>query len=215
MKTVSLKIIFSLLIAGALTSSVLYSKAEVIPETEERFPFVYLFYLYYDNGQLFPDRDFEFKYDLLAKPFQQEVLNTQTPYRGEVIDVLGRAKTTFEFDPQNGDPSLTTGKISVEAPKFADASEVRFYNDKGELLLTVDVSGSSFCDDNGVCEEEVGENAVNCPYDCKVITPSVPTSFPWVWVSVGAGIIVVFAAWFIMRRRRVATQAVPPPPTIQ
>src|SRR3990167_4149903 len=49
--------------------------------------FVYLFHLYYDNGQLFADRDFQFKYDVVPETFISETLTTQFPYRGEVVNL--------------------------------------------------------------------------------------------------------------------------------
>ena len=64
----------------ALMSSVSFSRADSLPSAEE-FPFVYLFHLYYDNGRLLADKDFEFKYDLIADQFvQQDVHITHRPH---------------------------------------------------------------------------------------------------------------------------------------
>src|SRR3989304_997082 len=50
----------------------------------------YLFRLYYDNGQLFADRDYEFKYDVSADPFVPETTTAQFPDRGGVVDLLNQ-----------------------------------------------------------------------------------------------------------------------------
>lgn len=142
--------------------------------------FSYLFHLYYDNGQFFVDRDFQFKYDLVAESYTPEVISETNSYRGEVVSIRNDILAVFNFNLQQGDPDFNEGKVSIKGPYFADAKEVRFYNDARQLLLTVDVSGSSFCDDDNVCDEDVGENPANCPNDCKVAIPAAPTrDFPW------------------------------------
>ena len=70
---------------------------------------VYLFHLYYDNGQLFADRDVQFKYDVLPEMFVSEILNTQFPYKGEVVNLKGEVAETFQFDPRKGNPKFLKG----------------------------------------------------------------------------------------------------------
>ena len=135
---------------------------------------VYLFHLYYDNSQLFADRDVQFKYDILSEVFVSETINTQFPYKGEVISLRGEIVQTFQFDPRKGDPKFLKGKIFVKAPYFADGQKVNFYDGQGNQLLSIFVSDSSFCNDDGVCNADVGEDFKTCPLDCKVATP-VPT----------------------------------------
>lgn len=192
-----------------------FSRADV---TTNEYPFVYSFHLYYDNGQLFADRDFEFKYDLIAEPFVQTVLKTSTSYRGEVLNLLGRAVGNFQFDP-----TVTKGKISIKGPYFSDADKVNFYNDKEELLLTLSVSDSSVCNDDGTCNSDVGENYQNCPNDCPRPSPSpayqppAPSVWQNMFIPILVAVAVVVAAlviWIIIRRRRSLTgydQNLPPP----
>src|SRR3990167_10316433 len=134
----------------------------------------YLFYLYYDNSQLFADRDFEFSYDVIPETFVPETFSTQFPYKGEVINLKGEVAETFQFDPRQGNPKFLKGKISVKAPYFPDGQKVIFYNNQGDALLTIFVLDSSFCNDDGVCNADVGEDSKTCPNDCKTTTP-VPT----------------------------------------
>jgi hypothetical protein len=186
--------------------------------------FTYSFHLYYDHGQLSADRDFQIKYDLIAGQFMPEALRTNSPYTGKIINVQGKTDATFRFDPKKGNLTFTKGKITIKAPYFADAAKASFYNDKGKLLLTIDIGGSSFCNDNKVCDSSVGENYLNCPVDCPA--PVTPTPAPTIAkgffsTSVGIGlgllvliVIVVLAVWFIIKRRRKAVEPEQVPPVI-
>src|SRR3989344_9696960 len=159
-------IILPILVILALMSPISFSRADSLL-SEEEFPFVYLFHLYYDSGRLFADKDFEFKYDLIADQFVQPQLDTDTRYKGEVVSVSGNIIGNFKFDPP-----VDRGKISAKGQHFSNASKVNFYNDKDELLLTIQVSESSVCNEDGVCGADTGENSQNCPSDCK-ITPAI------------------------------------------
>ncbi len=136
---------------------------------------VYLFHLYYDNGQLFADRDVQYKYDILSEVFVPETLNTQFPYKGEVVNLKGEVAKTFQFDPRQGNPNFLKGTLSVKAPYIPDAQKVNFLDGQGKQLLSIFVSESSFCNDDGVCNADVGEDSKTCPSDCKTVTP-VPTT---------------------------------------
>jgi hypothetical protein len=145
-------------------------------EQLESFDFVYLFHLYYDNGQLFADRDFDFKYDVIPEKFIPETYTTQFPFKGEIINFLNQKAATFWFDPRRGDPYFLKGKISVKAPYVPDGQKVVFYDAQNRDILTIFVGDSSFCNDDGVCDLNKGEDQKTCPVDCKVFTslPPVP-----------------------------------------
>src|SRR3989344_4156203 len=138
--------------------------------------FIYIFHLYYDNGQLVTDRDFEFNYDVVPEAFVPETVNTQFPYKGEIITLNGQVACTFVFDPRRGDPKFLKGKLSVKAPYAPDGQKAVFYNNQGDALLTIFVSESSFCNDDGVCNVDNGEDQNTCPADCKGVTPLPPIS---------------------------------------
>ena len=173
--------------------------------------FVYLFHLYYDNGQLFADRDFEFKYDVIPEEFKSEILVTQFPFKGEVINFKNEVAASFLFDPRKGDQEFLKGKVAVKAPYIPDADKVYFYDNQGNQLLTFFVGESSFCDDDGICNVEKGENEQTCSNDCKAI-PTTDDQRPatdgeglsgmaWtliilVLASIGAG------GWYFWRKRK-------------
>ena len=133
--------------------------------------FIYLFHLYYDNDRLFADRDFEFNYDVIPEKFVPETYNTQFPFRGEVINFKNKVAAEFLFDPRRGNPDFLKGKISIKAPYVSDGQKTVFYDSQGKTLLTIPVSESSFCDDDGVCNFDRGEYEDTCPNDCAGVTP--------------------------------------------
>lgn len=206
-----------IILAGLMVGSSFFLTKAVL--AEEQSGFVYLFKLYYDQGQLFADRDFEFKYDLIAENYTPEIIKGQTGYRGEIMAIGGRKEATFQFN-------VRQGKMTTKAPYFSDAEAVNFYNPEGRKLLTISVRESSVCDNNGVCEEEVGESDANCSIDC-IIFPSLGPPGPTavirpirgsfnigqflLKVSMLAGVVVLLflIIWFWRKNRK--KHALPPP----
>lgn len=152
----------------------------------------YIFYLYYDNGQLFADRDYEIKYDVIPEAFVQETITAQFPFRGEVVNLLNKVASTFQFDPKRGNIKFVKGKITVKAPYVADGQKVNFYDSQGRQLVSIFVSQSSFCNDDNVCNSDVGEDNNSCPNDCKSLqTPGPTVSTPVTPTSSGPSIVMV------------------------
>src|SRR3989344_8690633 len=166
MQTKFIKISVILIVLSFLLAGFVFAEGDRSPLDSS-----YLLFLYYDNGQLFANRDFEFKYDVIPETFVPETLNTQFPYKGEVVNLKGEVAETFQFDPKQGNPSFLKGTLSVRAPYLPDGQKVVFYNNQGDASLTIFVSDSSFCNDDGVCNADVGEDSKTCPNDCKNVTP--------------------------------------------
>ena len=188
-------------------------------EEGDRNPFAssYIFYLYYDNGQLVADRDFEFTYDVVPEEFVPETFNTPFPYKGEIVNLKGEVAKTFQFDPRQGNPKFLKGKISVKAPYVSDGEKAVFYNNQGDALLTVFVSDSSFCNDDGVCNTDNGEDMLSCPLDCKTVTPvptvsNVPTitdgkaGLVWGLIYIIAGAGLAGGLWYFLKKERYLKQ---------
>lgn len=131
----------------------------------------YLFHLYYDSGKLYVDRDVKFKYDVIPEQFVPDNSVSAT-YTGKIIGVKDNFLATFKF----AKPNFEKGTLVVKGPYFADAKSAEFYDDKNQKLVTIDVSGSSFCNDDSICNADVGEDSNNCPSDCKQV--SLPTETP-------------------------------------
>lgn len=206
------KILALVVLAAILLSSQTYAAQED--------NFVYLFHLYYENGTLVVDRDAENPYELLSDIFEQPFTGA-SPYSGKVVSAKGQQLATFKFDV------AAPGKVSAKGPYYANADHVDFISPAGAKLLTVSVAASSFCNDDAVCNKEVGENDRNCPNDCTVIPvpiSSSPTPTPvvtegsstpfigaFLYLFLGVGLVVGMIIFF--KRRGKATLP-PTPPSV-
>lgn len=187
----------------------------------------YVFYLYYDKGQLFADRDYEVKYGILNEAFSPQSPASEVAYRGEVLNFKGESVKTFLFDPKGGNAGFTVGKIIVKGPYVSDGLRVQFYDNRGSQSVTIFVSTSALCNDDNLCDAAGGESEKNCINDCKkprgTPTPVVsiePTagffnSFDLntilIYAVGGAGVLVI--AWFGWRwlKKRKEENFLPPP----
>jgi len=184
--------------------------------------FYYIFHLYYDNGQLSADRDFQFKYDVIPGDFIADPVNTQFPYRGEIVNLMGEIAGRFVFDPKQGDVNFSKGKILVNASYVADGQKAVFYDSQNQPVLTISVSDSSFCNDDGICNADQGEDSLSCPKDCKqgLVTPlpATPTSSSGESSGLWSGILYTLTGlvlaglvwWFFKRRRNSNNMTFPP-----
>ncbi len=209
------KIIISIL--GCLIGFSVLADINNVKPTE----FSYVFHLYYDKAQLYADRDFQFKYDIVAGSYVQPAVG-QFPYRGVIINIAGEPATSFKFDVQSG-------KISVRAPFVADGQKAVFYDSQNQLVLAVPVSDSSFCNDDGICNTDRGEDSLTCPKDCKGGLPApAATTTPTASGGGSAGVVsgVIYAVvglglagglWWFFKKRSSSSQlpplSLPTPPT--
>lgn len=193
LKKLSITIFFGIILVGGL----------VFADAPQPEGFSYVFHLYYDSGQLFANRDLKYKYDVLPETFIPETFSTQFPYKGEIVNLKGEVANTFQFDPRRSNPQFLKGTLSVKAPYVPDGQKAVFYNSQGQSLLSIFVSDSSFCNDDGVCNSDVGEDRKTCPNDCKavILTPPVEPHIGQsdvikilIYLIIGLG--VVAGGWF-------------------
>lgn len=176
----------------------------------------YLFHLYFSStNQLVADRDFKFSYDIISDVFVQPSVG-QFPYRGEIINFAGDLAASFKFD-------VHASKLSAEAPYVADGQKVIFYDNQNQPVLTIPVSDSSFCNDDGICNADRGEDSLTCPKDCSRSLPvPVASAAPPAAVSGSNGVLsailylvigLVLAGlvwWFLKRRDNSRNISLPP-----
>ena len=99
----------------------------------------------------------------------------------------------------------------------------RFYDNQNQPVLTIPVSDSSFCNDDGICNADRGEDSLSCSKDCKqgLVTP-LPTVTPV--SSAGglsgllsgilytlAGLVLAGLVWWFFKRRRNSSNMTFPP----
>jgi len=214
-------ILYSVFLFGGFSGIVLADTYDPRARTDD---FMYLFRLSYDRGRFSRDRDFKFAYDIIADTYRQTFVGSAS-FFGEVTGILGNKLASFSFDVPVAREPIRRGKVSVPAPYFANARDVTFYSPTGVRLLTISVQESSFCNDDYVCNNDVGENFYYCPHDCveEPITltrsPS-PSSQPekktdehtLPFVVLGAfGIIGIIVAYLIFfRGRKIKIDSLPP-----
>lgn len=188
----------------------------------------YVFYLYYDKGQLFADRDYEIKYDVVNEIFSPESPSSPSAYRGVILNFKGETAKTFLFDPKGGSSGFTVGKIAVKGPYAGDGARVQFYDNQGKQMVTIFISASALCDDDNLCDTAGGESEKNCANDCKKprTTPTPvasiePTSgffnnldLNTILIYAVGGVGVAVIAWFGWRwwKKRKEENFMPPPP---
>ena len=139
--------------------------------------YYYQFHLYYNNGALVTDRDFKYSYDVIPGSYIQPEVQTAYPYIVEIVSIKGVKLVEIKFDPGIQLAEKTVGKLTVTAPYFANARDVNIYDNQEKILISIPVGETSFCNDDKICDSDIGENYSNCPNDCTsssllVVTPS-------------------------------------------
>lgn len=137
--------------------------------------YTYVFQLYFENGSLIEDRDFENPFELIAQEFQKSNLAPNS-YRGEIMSVTNKKLGDFTFSLPIGNEK----RLAVLAPYFDNAKTANFYNSQNQKLLTIDLAPSGpLCNEDKLCNNETGETNLNCSSDCPALTSSmVPIPMP-------------------------------------
>lgn len=145
----------------------------------------YVFHLQYKEGVLGVNDSEKESYTSIPQLFTATTDPATTDFRGAIVSGKGKELATFGFNkPTSIVISLGKSILDVNAPYFANADHVTFFDKKGKRLFDISLRGSSFCNDNNICNANVGENSLNCPNDCagdrlpptQTIPPSVVTT---------------------------------------
>lgn len=135
----------------------------------------YVFHLQYKEGLLGVNDSEKEPYTSIPQLFAATEDPAMTDFSGTIVSGKGKELATFGFNkPTSMVISLGKSILDVRAPYFANADHVTFFDKKGKRLFDVSLRGSSFCNDNNICNVDVGENSLNCPNDCasgEIIPP--------------------------------------------
>lgn len=127
----------------------------------------YVFHLQYKEGVLGVNDSEKDPYTSIPQLFTATNDPATTDFSGTIVSGKGKELAKFGFNkPTSIVVSLGKSIIDVNAPYFANADHVTFFDKKGKRLFDISVRGSSFCNDNNICNANVGENSLNCPNDC-------------------------------------------------
>jgi|SRR3989338_8792695 len=185
----------------------------------------YIFYLYYDNGKIFADRDYEVKYDIVNETYTPEPTTAPNLYKLDIVNYKYEIAKSFQFDPKRGNPSFDTGKIMVKASYVPDGLRANFYDNNGNQLVNVFVNTGSVCNDDNLCDTASGETEKNCSNDCKAKTTPRVTTTPGltvveedydlntilIYIVAGAGVGVgAWFGWGWLKKRREGNFPLPP-----
>ncbi|HUO75607.1 MAG TPA: hypothetical protein VMU12_01665 [Candidatus Paceibacterota bacterium] len=120
----------------------------------------------------------------------------------EVDDAAGSALSRTQFEP-------SVGAQTVEVPYQNRGFSARIVDDRGTTQSIIDLSGSRVCNDDGVCNADLGENTDNCPTDCGAVNANrqaaianQSSGLPGGLLLVLADILVIGLVLVVDRRRR-------------
>jgi len=131
--------------------------------------YTYVFHLYFDNGKLAADRDFQIPFELIAEKYEGSGKVNNTFY-GEILSVSNKKLADFSLDLPYG----SKGKLSARAPYFDNAKTANFYNRENIRIFSLDLAPSGpVCNENNICNAETGETYLNCANDCRAPNPSI------------------------------------------
>lgn len=129
----------------------------------------YDFHLEYKQGVLHAEK-VAYPYTPVPVQYIEAYKTLDADFYGVIWSIKNKEEARFGFmAPTTTDAAGNSG-FTVRAPQFADADHVSFYSKANKHLFDISVKDSSFCNDNSVCDENVGENGANCPNDCHTIT---------------------------------------------
>ena len=137
----------------------------------------YVFHLQMKNNVLGLNPDQQFPYDSIPDQYTAVTDPSNSDYYGVIVSIKKKELARFGFNaPATIVVADGRSVFDVDAPFYADADHVTFYNSKGKIQFTVSTKDSSFCNDNNKCESSIGESYLNCPTDCppppEEITPT-------------------------------------------
>lgn len=131
----------------------------------------YQFHLEYSKGVLQVEKGVDYPYSPIPIEYHQQYDPAQSDFYGVIINIKNKEDARFGFmTPTTTTVALGKSLLSVWAPKYADADHVSFYSKTNKHLFDISVRDSSFCNDNNICDENIGESGLNCPNDCPTIT---------------------------------------------
>lgn len=143
----------------------------------------FAFHFQIKNGVLGTQTEAKLAYEATLA-YAEQIPPGTTDYRIDIIGVKGNILGTYGFnDPKTYVAVLDKTVFDVITPFFANGKRAEVYAKNGKKLFEISLAGTSFCNDNNVCDMGVGENFSNCANDCPpppspTPTPSVVTPTP-------------------------------------
>lgn len=107
----------------------------------------------------------------LVEGYPDHKLQPEEGFAAKVLSVKGEELYSFKFPVEfwfYDNPAVLTEKpVLIIFPHYRNVQEAKIYDKEDNLVLTVDLSGYTTCNENAVCNIEIGENEELCPSDCR------------------------------------------------
>ncbi|MBU2637576.1 MAG: hypothetical protein KJ955_01240 [Nanoarchaeota archaeon] len=107
----------------------------------------------------------------LVEGYPDHKLQPEDGFNAKVLSVKGEEIYSFNFSVEfwfYDNPTILTEKpVLIIFPYYRNVQEAKIYDKEDKLVLTVDLSGYTTCNENAVCNIDIGENEELCPSDCK------------------------------------------------
>jgi hypothetical protein len=137
-----------------------------------------IYHLKYRNGTLTSDTSSGLAYTPIM--YTPESLGQSDPkdsdFYATTLSGSGTEIERFGFNiPTVYSPALGESLFDVTGKYFAYADRIVFFKKGGVELFRISLKGSSFCNEDTVCNADAGEDHMNCPMDCPAPQPTTQT----------------------------------------
>ncbi|MDI6737355.1 MAG: hypothetical protein QME12_02445 [Nanoarchaeota archaeon] len=107
----------------------------------------------------------------LVEGYPDHKLQPEEGFTAKVYGYDGLEAYSFKFPVEfwfYDNPTILSEKpVLIIFPYYRNIKEAKIYDKKDVLRLTVDLSVFATCNQNGVCNPNIGEDNELCPADCK------------------------------------------------
>ncbi|MDD4878701.1 MAG: hypothetical protein PHO02_06755 [Candidatus Nanoarchaeia archaeon] len=107
----------------------------------------------------------------LVEGYPDHKLQPEEGFTAKVYGFDGTELYSFKFPVEfwfyDNPTVLTETYPLIIFPHYRNIREAKIYDKKDNLQLTIDLSDYATCNQNGVCNPDIGEDNEYCPSDCK------------------------------------------------
>lgn len=107
----------------------------------------------------------------LVQGYPDHKLPPDDGFTAKVLSAKGEELYSFTFPVEfwfYDNPTVLTEKpVTIIFPHYRNIQEAKIYDKEDNLVLTVDLSAYTTCNQNSVCNVDIGENEELCPSDCE------------------------------------------------
>lgn len=107
----------------------------------------------------------------LVEGYHDHKIQPKEGFTAKIYGFDGKEVYSFKFPVEfwfYDNPTILSEKpVLIIFPYYRNIKEAKIYDKKNVLRLTVDLSEFATCNQNGVCNPDIGEDNKLCPADCK------------------------------------------------